>query len=96
MGLKHVGMVAAVVKVEHGPSGEISELHVKLTKLNDTNKPRAFIQVSFGNLILVLNFHQSSSLIIICFINDYQTYSLSADDVELWHGPDANQINEPN
>jgi len=44
VGLKHVGMVAAVVKVEHGPSGEISELHVKLTKLNDTNKPRAFIQ----------------------------------------------------
>jgi len=44
VGLKHVGMVATVKKVEQDAGGEVTEVHVELAKLNDTNKPRAFIQ----------------------------------------------------
>ena len=45
MGLKHVGMVATVTQVIHNSVGEVTEVKVKLAKLSDTNKPKAFIQV---------------------------------------------------
>jgi hypothetical protein len=40
-------MVATVKKVEQDAGGEVTEVHVELAKLNDTNKPRAFIQVRY-------------------------------------------------
>ena len=47
-----MGMVATVTKVEHSADGEVSEVQVKLAKLSDTNKPKAFIQVR-GNSNLI-------------------------------------------
>ena len=41
-----MGLVATVVKVVKDSSGEVSAIDVKLAKLNDSNKPKAFIQVS--------------------------------------------------
>ena len=50
-----MGLVATVVKVDKDVDSKVTGLHVELTKLNDSNKPKAFIQVCHSNAIILVN-----------------------------------------